>query len=176
MALRSRRTNLARTPRRARIWTGTAIALAQLPPGNSLVTLVAEATFAIQGKPTIARMRGELFVMFDQSGAAAGEKVIVSCGIGLVNTQSVVGAAVPLPRTDIDWGGWMWLEHTCLAQPDTAMVVQNDQTWKRIDIDSKSMRKVPNNMTLVLVTEVTAITGTPDVETWGTLRVLMLPS
>ena len=173
-----RRTPVRATQRRARVWDGTQLSLIQLAGGTAgFSVLITEANLDAKDKPTIVRIRGLLHIAMDRSAEVAEDKAVITYGIGLMEGRAVAAgiASLPLPATDSEWG-WMWIGSATLASPTTLTEPEQGARFQRTVIDSKSMRKAGPGEVLVLVTEVTSITGTPDVECWGFLRILLLPS
>ncbi len=174
----ARRGPPVRAVRRARVWVGASLPLVQAAGGSAVVTtLIAEDVLESQGKPTIVRIRGALHIMMDRSAEVAEDKAMVVYGIGLVQARALAAgvASLPLPVGNVEWP-WMWQAVTTLATPTTLTEDEGGARFQRTDIDSKSMRKAGPGETLVLITQVISITGTPDVECWGFTRILMLPS
>ena len=175
----ARRRVAARSPRRSRIWVGTTYALGQLAGGSATqFTALTEANLEAQGKPTIARVRGQIMVQMDRSAEVSEDKVLVGMGLFLAEARQVaVGVtAMPLPITSSDFS-WMWYHVSCLSSPTTLTEDEgNGQRFERIVIDNKAMRKAGPNQVLVFVIEAFTITGAPDVEVFGHMRFLLLPS
>ena len=167
-----------RAPRRSRIWDALPIPLAQTAGGSSVFTiLVTEAALLSQGKPTIARMRGAMHVQMDRSAEVAEDKALVTYGIAMLEGRAVAAgvASLPTPATNGDFP-WMWIGTATIASPTTLTEDEGAMRFERTLIDAKAMRKAGPGELLVMVTEVTSITGTPDVECWGFIRVLLMPS
>ena len=59
---------------------------------------------------TLIRTRGELLISLLTANVIGAGYKQVSCGICVVSTDAAgVGAtAIPGPRSDSDWGGWLW--------------------------------------------------------------------
>ena len=173
-----RRTPVRAVQRRARVWDGNVLPLVQIAGGQSAFSiLITEANLDAKDKPTIVRIRGLLHIAMDRSAEVAEDKAVITYGIGLMEGRAVtVGiASLPKPATDSEWG-WMWIGSSTIATPTTLTEDEGGARFQRTVIDSKSMRKAGPGEVLVLVTEVTSITGTPDVECWGFFRILLLPS
>ncbi len=101
---------------------------------------------------TIIRLRGMLQVASDQSGA--NEEPFGAFGIAVVSEQAfAIGVtAVPTPYTDADSD--LWMMHGYFAAP----IRFNDATGfgnisQRVDFDSKAMRKLNEDETLIIVLE-----------------------
>jgi len=165
-------------PRRSRVWVGASLPLAQTAGGSSVFSiLIGETELESQGKPTVARLRGQLHAQMDRSAEVSEDKALITFGIGLMQARAIAAgiASLPLPATNVEWP-WMWVGTATLATPTTLTEDEGSMRFERVIIDGKAMRKAGPGMALVLVTEVTSITGTPDVECWGFLRILLMPS
>jgi len=135
-------------------------------------TLVSEANLENTPNSTLIRLRGSVLVLVNTIGAVPA-KGIVTMGIKLSTASAVAGATVESPNTDSgsDWIWWnimgMELESGTLEDAQRGITVV-----KRVDIDSKAMRKVGLNKVLVFVTQHTAVTSTMTIDTVGGCRVL----
>ena len=105
--------------------------------------------------------------------AAADDDVVAGLGLGIVSSDAAVvgGALVPSPLADADWGGWIWHRYV----PLLASAIGNDGTdigvFDAIEVDSKAMRKIKVNETLVFIGAVDNVDMTSVVVTGG-IRVL----
>jgi len=114
---------------------------------------------------TILRMRGAGgLVMFDES-CQAGDKAIFGYGIAVVSTDSFnVGVtAMPDPIAELEFP-WLYLTQVDLE----CTVVVGDQalgstTFRLPEIDSRSMRKIKPNESLVMIEELQGLAGAPVV-------------
>jgi len=85
-------------PRRSRVWVGASLPLAQTAGGSSVFSiLIAEAELETQGKPTVARIRGQLHAQMDRSAEVSEDKALIP------ENQQVVKLILPplisnLPR------------------------------------------------------------------------------
>jgi len=164
--------------KRSRVWIGTPTSFFQLAGGTTnFSTVVTEAQLQNLGKPTIARVLGELLINMDRSAEVAEDRALVGYGMTLVSNQAVaVGAtAIPDPLNNAEWP-WLMYGTTSLKTPTTLTEDEQGFRWDRVKIDSKSMRKAPPDHVLVFVVSVISVAGTPDIELSGFLRVLLLPS
>ena len=108
------------------------------------------------------------------SCTAAFDGLAGAVGIGRTSfaaTQAGVGS-VPTPITEQGWDGWLWWSPFVIksAGPIVAAGVslQTDAVHSvsaavKLDIDSKAMRKVPDDMALYFALEAT-ITGTASMQ------------
>jgi len=130
--------------------------------GNASATFAASAS-SFQGSAlgpfsdgtTIARIRGFLELILT-SASALGDGFHGAVGIGIVEDSAfAIGiTAMPIPVTDSTWEGWMWHQYFSLTAPTAAQVSENRQTFV---VDSKAMRKIGSNETLVAITEATEV-------------------
>ena len=82
-------------------------------------------------------------------------------------------ASLPKPVANADFP-WMWIGVATLATPSTLTEDEGPMRFQRLELDAKAMRKAMPSMALILVTEVSSIVGTPDVECWGYTRTLLM--
>jgi len=101
---------------------------------------------------TILRLRGIIGVQLDPGGV--DERVLVTFGI--IVTTAVAFAtgttALPSPVAESD-KDWMWIGSAFLTSGAEAAVIP-DRLSAEIEVDSKAMRKVKPNDTVVLIGEV----------------------
>ncbi len=104
-------------------------------------------------KPTIVRSRGQLAVK--PTSFAADNNIVGAFGICIVSDRAfAAGAAlIPGPFTDAGWDGWFVWRSFSLAVEflDSTGVVFNGALV--MEIDSKAMRKVTDDETIVLMAE-----------------------
>jgi len=146
--------NHVRAPRRLTEWAATV--------GGTAFTALAGATAAIDSSftttivETIVRCRGLFTVQTNQ--IAAAEQPFGAIGLAIVSDEAfAVGAtAVPLPYTDADSD--LWLLHQYWAAPmsfaDATGFAKLDQQY---ELDSKAMRRISADETMVLVVEVASV-------------------
>ena len=161
-----------RAVRRPTFWEGGNVSLAT-PSGTNVVgTLVAEANLENIPHSTLVRIRGEVLMHVDTiSGVGRG---IVTMGIKLSTAAAVAGATVEGPNTEIgsDWIWWQTMGIAAVGGTVAAPALDGNTIFKRIEIDSKAMRKVGLNQVLVFAVQHTALVGTQSVVTNGAVRVL----
>jgi len=102
---------------------------------------------------TIARTRGLLTVQSDQ--IAATEEQIGAFGIGVVSEQAATTGvtALPGPMTDPDWTGWLYWIPFLLQLKFQSGVGFDQHTIFQIPVDSKAMRKVGPDESIVVMAE-----------------------
>ncbi len=107
-------------------------------------------------KPTIVRTRG--VVSFKSTQAAADAEVIGAYGMAIVSDQAFAAgaASIPGPFTDADWDGWFLWGGIALSLQfvDATGVYVEDRL---LEVDSKAMRKVSDNETVVFMVESQAV-------------------
>jgi len=103
-------------------------------------------------KPTIVRTRGLLSV--EPQTAAADLSLVGAMGIGIVTDAAFAAgaASLPGPITNQDWDGWfVWMPWAFTFESITQAGVLNfSHEWL---LDSKSMRKVSDEETVVVMVE-----------------------
>ena len=95
-------------------------------------------------------------------------------GIKLSTAAAVAGGTVEGPNTEIgsDWIWWTTMGFELESGTVGTPGVDGQLMMKRIEIDSKAMRKVGLNQVLVMVTQGTIVTGTHVHHSTGAVRVL----
>ena len=101
---------------------------------------------------TLVRTRGNIAVM---STSAAGVRGIVGIGIAAVSDRARIIGTTALPRPLLDGNDdvWLWHTHVPLVGGAAADDAKNILSAVTIDIDSKAMRKLPDDQVIVLVLE-----------------------
>jgi len=139
-----------RGPRRSTQWFGPAIQnFVSVASGGA--TIIASLSF--EEPLTIIRTRG-VFVVIPGS-FVADLSYVGAVGMAIVSTEAFNAgiASVPEPFTDADWGGWfVWRSFAAHMELITAAGFES-VTGITMEIDSKAMRKVTPNETLVVVCE-----------------------
>ncbi len=113
---------------------------------------------------TILRCRGYVQAAFDASGLSVGDRMRLIFGLGLVSTDAFTAGAASVPDPAEEPGyPWLWYGMMQLAAESTTL----SDTWgpqaQRLEVDTKAMRKVKPNETLVMVVQSTAAAGAPGV-------------
>ena len=129
-----------------------------------------------QDANTIVRIRGEYTVSITQ-GIAAGELFAsVALGIGLVTDEAFAAGitSIPSPLTDRDWDGWMWHRlHGMFITDAPNNETRGPMEAVRVEIDSKSMRKFDEGMTVFGAIELGAETGACSIDFTAQTRMLI---
>ena len=149
MANRSARRFVSRSAPRTTAWIGSADQTFQAVGGGAKTILQSNASLQ---DTTIVRTRGKLSVFGNTLSADATP--IGAFGIGVVSDQALAAgaASLPGPWTDKNWGGWLvWMPiahryefHSAVG----ALLASVEQ-----EIDSKAMRKVHPNESLIVMAE-----------------------
>ena len=129
-------------------WSGTTFPLTTLTTTQAVL-----ASFSHDVTETILRVRGALMVVGIPN--AAFDDDVAGFGLIVVTDQALAagGASIPGPIAD-PTASWMWHQYVPLTS--VAATAASDVglgLWARIEIDSKAMRKVDRNQTMVLVGE-----------------------
>ncbi len=103
--------------------------------------------------PTVVRSRG--FVSIRPTSFAADLSMGGAFGVCLVSDEAFTAgtAAIPRPFDDANWGGWMlWRAYAGRYEfhDATGSVIPANLAY---ELDSKAMRKVSENETIVLMCE-----------------------
>ena len=122
---------------------------------------------------TVLRIRGEYLVMGVPN--AANDSDVIGLGIIVVRNEAfdAGGVSVPGPISQIGSDSWMWHSITPIdAMGLTAESAVSLTSNRRVIVDSKAMRKVPEGSTVILVGQ--ASTGDfSTVTVHGQARVLL---
>ncbi len=161
-----------RAVRRPTFWEGNSVTHINTSGTTVFSTLVSEASLENTPNSTLIRLRGEVLVVLNTIGSVPA-KGVFTMGIKFTTGAALAGASVEAPLTDIgsDWIWWntMGLE---LESGTLENAQQGIAVVKRVEIDSKAMRKVGLNRVLVFVTQHTAILSTMTVDLNGAVRAL----
>ena len=119
---------------------------------------------------TVARIRGE-FLGFNSAVAAVTDAFRFAAGICKVseNAFGAGGSAIPDPLADISWDGWMWHTTGWLGG-----LILEGAGLARVEIDSKSMRKLPETDLLVGMVSTDSEAGTVTAQFKLITRMLVL--
>ncbi len=151
---RSRRPQVSRGPRRLTTWVGPADQ-GFLAVAAGAKVIIGSFNPAVSGlpRPTIVRTRGEVGIR-QAAGVTADSEIVGAYGLGIVSTRAFTAgvASIPGPFSDAAWDGWfVWRSfHYVQESADTSGIYLN---IIRQEVDSKGMRKISDEETLVLVAE-----------------------
>jgi len=102
--------------------------------------------------PTIVRTRGEVTVV--ATTLTVDVDIVGAFGLAVVTDRAFAAgqASVPGPWTDSDWGGWfVWQSFAVAYEIGSEIGVVN--AGHTMIVDSKAMRKVKDDETIILVAE-----------------------
>lgn len=159
---------------RKTIWVPTLSWNQTVTTGASVAqAVVTEANIENFPDPTLVRIRGELLVMMTASAATPG-RCLATMGLIKVSAAALAGASVPLPSTD-QASDWIWWQTVALELSGGSVAAPNSDgrsIVKRIEIDSKAMRKFSQNEVLIFVSENLVATSTQTFDVLGGARCL----
>ena len=140
-------------PRRQVTWIGPALQnYVAVANGVNLIVGSFDPASSALPKPTIVRTRGQISVAPDLSSADVD--IIGAFGMCVVSDQALAAgsASIPAPFSQADWDGWfVWRSFSMRYEfIDGTGTLQMDQ---RFEIDSKAMRKVSDNESIVLMAQ-----------------------
>ena len=122
---------------------------------------------------TILRARGWVQATFDET-MQAGDFLKVSFGLGIISTDAFnAGSAQPDPGAEPEYP-WLWWG--VIELEAFAAAAQNvwGTTAQRLEVDTRSMRKVKPGQSLVWVAQTSDAAGAPVTKvTMGQTRVLV---
>ncbi len=145
----------ARGARRKVTWVGPAdqgyVAVA-----DGAAAIIANFTPSIgvpsMAEPTIVRTRGE--VSYRPQALSADIAIVGAYGLAVVSTAAFTAgiASIPTPWTEPSWDGWFVWRSFAMAFEfhDSTGTLRSDVTQ---EVDSKAMRKITADETVVLVAE-----------------------
>ena len=138
--------------RRLTNWIGSpdTTAFTSLAAGAAVI----DSSFVLINEPqTIVRVRGSIFVVSDQE--IAGEQPFGAVGFAVVTDQAVaIGiTAVPTPMADRDSDSWFVYRDWATNVFDTGGAAITATTGFEFQFDSKAMRKIPVESTIIAVVE-----------------------
>ena len=146
-----------RAPRRLTQWGGTTVAataFANVAPSSKVILLsIDAATLAAITPFTLVRTRGMFAVQSDQQ--AASEFQLGAFGMAFVTDAALAAgaASIPGPQTDSSWDGWHVFQPFIQRMVFQSGIGLYPEFAIQYEIDSKSMRKVEDEMALVLMVE-----------------------
>ena len=133
---------------------------------SSTLGLTAEGTFVAAGilsfgiTETIVRCRGEITLEMD--GPSIADKAMIAYGLAVVTTDAAtVGAsAMPDPAGEADFSWLYWRQVSLSAETVSDGMLRAF----RDTVDTKAMRIVRPNYSLVWLFQYVDITGTPPID------------
>jgi len=128
----------------------------------------------------MVRLRGDL-MLYLSLVSAADDGFAGAFGIGLcTNDAFAIGVtAVPTPIAQEDWDGWLFHQYYAVKGPTVGTTTANNiggvfstSAAFRVAVDSKAMRKIPENTTVYAAMENVEV-GTAALEVAFNSRVLV---
>ena len=106
----------------------------------------------VTGQPTLVRTRGNIGLLCT---SAAGVRGLVGIGICAVSDRSRIIGTTALPRPLLDGNDdcWLWHTHVPMLGGTSADDVKTVLGAVSIPVDSKAMRKLPDDLAVVLIIE-----------------------
>ena len=165
------RSDRLRGPRRLTGW--------EEGPGGSTVTVFTDSLAAALGSVltvlqdglTIVRLRGSLQAFLTVGGDPGG----FHCALGaciVSNDAAAVGiTAIPDPIADMDWDGWFYHRFFDVHSPGVFDGADQSNSIQ-FEVDSKAMRKVGVNDTVVVTLEAVE-TGAASMSVFFDSRILL---
>ena len=157
-----------------------------LGPGSSTLTSISTTTPAFLGSAivpldlgmTIVRIRGYLRVVL-RSAAALGDNLTGAMGIGIATFAAVTAGigSVPTPITEQDSDNWLyWTPVQVGSMATTAQWGSAGWALFETEVDTKAMRKFPDEMAIYAAIELATEVGTVTVNAFFDSRALLLLS
>ena len=166
-------------PRRLTSWSlgpgGDDIAtLDRTTVSGAATVIIGSGVTSVVPNLTIVRTRG--FLEFSLTAAdvqRAGFNYVVGIGVIQADPFAVGAGSLPDPFTDADWPGWLYYSAGSMRTAVGAIAIGDPSVNPfRLEIDSKSMRKLRLNEVMFLVVQV-GETGTATMDISGLTRVLV---
>ena len=117
------------------------------------------------------RTRGLLLATLE-SFTAVGDGFFGAIGLGIVTTAAATAgvASIPTPITEAGWDGWLLHRYVAV---ESSIGAGSPGEVHRLDLDSKAMRKVNEDESIVMVWEGTE-NGTAVINVQCRVRVLSM--
>jgi len=147
-------------------WSGSTFAFPAVATAN-LTQIIFNATAAT----TLMRSRGAVLLsLIDQ---AVGDQKVVGLGLIVVTEAAVAagGSALPSPIS-VPEAEWVWHQYVPLQSQTVTEDPSTGEGTARIIIDSKAMRKMKPNESLVLVLDAADLAGSVSAMVTGGIRAL----
>ena len=157
-----------RRQRMSKVWAGAVFGESTLTVTQKLLTSISGASAVDE---TVLRSRGEVLIVGVPDAVTDDEVVGLGLMVVTLDAAGVGGVSLPGPIANLD-ADWLW--HQLVPLASAAVTAGSDSAIGlvvRVPIDSKAMRKVPLNRTVVLVAELS--TGEmSEVRVNGAIRIL----
>ncbi len=126
-------------------------------------TIVPSGFISFLEPATVLRSRGSLVLSFLAAGLTTDDEARVGVGLGVFGTDTItLGSAAGLtdPLGDVDFPWLFWNE---INMYNIAASGNQPGAQVRVEVDSKSMRKVKPNETLAWIAQYGDVNGLPGV-------------
>jgi len=128
------------------------------------------------GGLTLVRTRGILELVLNTT-SAIGSGFHGASGIAIVSSDAFAAGAgsIPNPISDVSWDGWLWHQFFDIHSV-TATIADGANAasvYRRIEVDSKAMRKFGLNDAMVWMLETAAEVGTAAMNVHADSRILI---
>ncbi len=144
----------SRAPRRQTTWVGPADqGFVNVGSGASVIIGSFDPTAVSLLKTTLARTRGE--VAFGPQAFTVDLEIVGAYGVAVVSDQAFAAgaASIPGPWNNPGWDGWLVWRSFHYVLEVTGTPVELFKGFDAHEVDSKGMRKVSDNETVVLMAE-----------------------
>ena len=141
-------------PRRQTSWALGPGGTASTTLATSTSTILGAVAFASSDGLTVVRIRGELMLqLLTSSAAAGGFSGAFGIGKATLDATGIGVSALPNPIDDEDWDGWLYHRYYALRSAGVIVLADADAANSvtsslRLEVDSKAMRKLPENEAL----------------------------
>ena len=161
--------------RRPMLWTVATGRQVVTTGASTVSTILTEASAEAFPVPTLVRIRGSLVCQATSFAATPG-RMTAFMGIKVVSAAALAGSAVSLPFDDGSQD-WIWWTAVPLILTSGSITTPTGPRpflqSERVMVDSKSMRKIPGDSVLVLVSENEVVTSTGTFDVQFGLRLLL---
>ncbi len=143
-----------RGTRLSKSWTGaTSGSVVSVGGGTQQVLLSVSVAESAGQQNTLLRSRGQILVQATPDAASDAE--VMGFGLIVVHSNALAIGTTSLPGPIADIGAdWLWYDFVPFdAVVDTAGSANDRGIIHRLEIDSKAMRRVPNDHSVVLMAE-----------------------
>ncbi len=142
-----------RGPRRLTNWIGPADQeYVTVSAGTKVIIASLDPDVANMVRPTIVRTRGNVSI---KTNVATALTFVGAFGVGVVSNDAFAAgvASIPGPFSDADWHGWFVWRSFSYSQIESGTGANVWQNHLNVEVDSKAMRRVSTNETVVLIAE-----------------------
>ena len=119
------------------------------------VTIIGSGITPLIPGLTLIRMRGMVEYAL-VAASAAQDSIVYGFGIGMTEVEAFTAGAgsVPSPITDAEWPGWLFVDYGTMSTSVGALAVGDpSENPRRVEIDTKAMRKFRLNSVVFAVVE-----------------------